>query len=196
MPKISKKEFIDKFLKKWIEGYKTKPDEYKERLVIYVYNAWFQMLSIIGEHQYSLSGLCDFDVNEAVESLVYDTESKKELHRYCFSEKLLKEARIYSFKKDFHLSLLLYATYFEHWFNDLINCLAITKNLDEKLAEKIMHSFNNDLKVNLLVKLFDLADFDETIKKDISKIFELRNGFVHYKWKAKKEERRELYIRL
>ena len=189
MPKTPIQTDAEDILKEWIEGYKTNPDKYKKHLVFVAYQAWCNMVPKSEECQkYPLSCLCDFDVNRTIEKLVYGKDIPKEKHRFNFLGKILAEAKKYYVTKEYFLSLVLYATYIEHWFNDLINCLAITKNLDDSTTEKLIKMFTNDSRLDLLWPLFDLPEIDEKVKKDIKMIFDTRNYFIHYKWKPKNDK--------
>ena len=146
MLKTSDKKLTpDDILNKWIEGYKTEPEKYKENLVFYIYSAWTNALPVNEEYQkFPLSYLCDFDINNSVEALVYKKAITKEKYRFNFLNSLLTEAEKYYKQKEYNLCLVLYVTYIEHWFNDLINCLAITKDFEEKETEKLIKKFDSD----------------------------------------------------
>jgi hypothetical protein len=186
MPKVPDKKLSpDDILNKWIEGYKIDPAKYREKLVVYIYSAWINTLSVNEEYQkFPLSYLCDFDVNRVIDEMVYGKEIPKEKFRFNFLNSLLTEAEKYYKQKEHHLCLLLYVTYIEHWFNDLINCLVITKDFEENETKKLIGKFDSEIKLNFLLPLFDLPKLNENLRKDIIKMFELRNNFVHYKWKA------------
>ncbi len=189
MPKFTTQLNADKILSKWIEGYKTNPDKYKKHLAFVAYQAWCNMVPKSEEcKKYPLTFLCDFDVNSTIEWLVNGKRESKNKHRFNFLGTILTEAKKYYDTKEYFLSLVLYATYIEHWFNDLINCLAITKNLDDGTTEKLIKMFTNDSRLDLLWSLFDLPEIDEKVKKDIKMIFDTRNYFIHYKWKPKNYE--------
>lgn len=188
MSKNSSIKGADEILNKWKEGYKKEPEKYKERLAFCVYTAWINVLPTDEEYQkFPLSFLCDFDINASIEELVYEEGTSKEKRRVTFLDSILTEATKYLKNGEYFLSLVLYATYFEHWFNDLINCLATTKNLDENATTTLIMMFKNDARLNLLLPLFDLPILDESIHNDLKAMFDARNYFIHYKWKAKTE---------
>ena len=189
MPELPKQMSADEILNEWKEGYKTEPNKYKEKLAGVVYNSWYYMVPESEECQkYPLTCLCDFDINRVIEEMVYGKEIPKEKIRFNFFDTLMDEAKKYYEAKEYFLSLVLYATYIEHWFNDLINCLAITKNLDDDATEKLFKMFNNEARFNVLLPIFDLPKIDEDIKNDLKILFDTRNYFVHYKWKPKDEK--------
>ncbi len=189
MPKTPIQTDAEDILKERIEGYKTNPDKYKKHLVFVAYQAWCNMVPKSEEcKKYPLTFLCDFDVNSTIEWLVNGKRETKNKHRFNFLGTILTEAKKYYDTEEYFLSLVLYATYIEHWFNDLINCLAITKNLDDSATEKLIKMFTNDSRLDLLWPLFDLPEIDEKVKKDIKMIFDTRNYFIHYKWKPKNDK--------
>ena len=183
MPELPQYMSADEILEEWKEGYKTEPDKYKEKLAGVVYSSWHYMVPKFEECQkYPLTYLCDFDVNRVIEEMVYGKEIPKEKFRFNFLETLLTEAKRYHDDKEYFLSLVLYATYIEHWFNDLINCLLETKDVDEKAKTNLIMMFKNDARLDLLLPLFDLPKIDDQTRKDLKMIIETRNYFIHYKW--------------
>ncbi|RAI14900.1 MAG: hypothetical protein DKM22_06815 [Candidatus Melainabacteria bacterium] len=188
MPKLPEKS-SDEILNEWKEAYKTEPNKYKEKLAGVVYSSWYYMVPKSEECQkYPLTCLCDFDVNRVIDEMVYGKKFPKEKIRFNFFATLMNEAKKYCEEEEYFLSLVLYATYIEHWFNDLINCLAITKNLDDNATEKLIKMFTNDARLDILLPLFNLPEIDKDIKNDLKILFDTRNYFVHYKWKPKDEK--------
>lgn len=189
MPELPQYMSADEILEEWKEGYKTEPDKYKEKLASLVYSSWYYMVPKSEECQkYPLTCLCDFDVNRVIDEMVYGKKFPKEKIRFNFFDTLMNEAKKYCEEEEYFLSLVLYATYIEHWFNDLINCLAVTKNLDDNATGKLFKMFTNDARLEVLLQLFDLPEIDENIKNDLKIIFDTRNYFIHYKWKPKNEK--------
>ena len=189
MPKLPEKS-SDEILNEWKEAYKTEPNKYKEKLAGVVYSSWYYMVPKSEECQkYPLTCLCDFDVNRVIDEMVYGKKFPKEKIRFNFFATLMNEAKKYCEEEEYFLSLVLYATYIEHWFNDLINCLAVTKNLDDNATEKLIKMFTNDARLDVLLPLFNLPEIDNDIKKDLKILFDTRNYFIHYKWKPKNEKK-------
>lgn len=45
MPRVKdNKTAVKDILNKWVEGYKIEPDAYKEKLLLFIYNAWCNVL--------------------------------------------------------------------------------------------------------------------------------------------------------
>lgn len=181
----------DRIYNELIEEYKKNPNEIKTKkaLVQIVYHAFVYGYSSNEKYQDKpLSYLRNFDVMNYIDNVLCEKESNKNNKQVLnYYDEILLEAKNYYEKENVHFSVLFYAIYIEHWFNDLINVLALSKNLDEKTSKKIIMS-NVDDKLSYILPIFDLPQFSNEIKKDISKIFELRNSFAHYKWQLKTDE--------
>jgi len=189
--KDSRIEIADKIFDELIEKYKKNPNDikHKKSLIQIVYHAFVFGYSTDEKYQDKpLSYLRSFDVMDYINCVLCGNESnendKQVLNYY---DEILHEAKNYYEKENVHFSVLFYAIYIEHWFNDLINVLSLSKNLDEKTSKKIIMSSVDD-KLSYILPIFDLPQFSNEIKKDISKIFELRNSFAHYKWQLKTDE--------
>lgn len=190
MPKSSI-EIADKLFDKLIENYNKDPDEikYKKALVQIVYNAFVYGYSTDEKYQEKpLSYLRDLDVNDYIDCILCKKElNKNDKQVLNYYDEILIEAKKYYDTKNPHFSILFYAIYIEHWFNDVINILTLSKNLDEKVSKKVIMSGVDD-KLSYILPIFDLPTIDNDIRSDIYKIFELRNSFVHYKWQLKTDE--------
>lgn len=95
---------------------------------------------------------------------------------------LLKEARNYASKNKEELSIVMYATWWEHWINGLIEIKTREKNFTKKEYKQLISSINNNAKTSWLLKLIDLPPFDKDHLNIMGKLAEKRNSFVHYKY--------------
>jgi hypothetical protein len=96
---------------------------------------------------------------------------------------LLKQARLFQKTDEVRLACLLYATWFEHWLNSVISTLAEKKGLDDKEVTQIIRDTNFDAKTGWLLRILGAKPISSKHKSIIKRTTELRNAFVHYKWR-------------
>lgn len=100
-----------------------------------------------------------------------------------YTKSLIKEARFY-FKKDQHeMACLFYSTWLEHWINNIIALILKKKKWNDKEIVEVIRNVSFQGKYTWFLKIIDLKKIDGTHLKKIIKVSELRNNFVHYKWK-------------
>jgi len=98
---------------------------------------------------------------------------------------LLKKARGHHRQKEYDDAFLFYAFWFEHWLNRIVVFGGERRKLSAKKTELIIRE--TDLgrgKTTWLLSLLELPPLNEAHRKKMLKIAELRNSYVHYKWKA------------
>lgn len=99
------------------------------------------------------------------------------------TDNLLKEARRYKkIGNHCELACLLYATWVEHWLNNIIIIQCRKKSLNKKETTQIIRSSNFDSKLSWLLKLLDAKPINKNHKQSLLKLIESRNSYVHYKW--------------
>lgn len=108
--------------------------------------------------------------------------------RVDYSQTLLREARRFRDEGEAQLALVMYATYFEHWLNDMIAARAGQLNLDQDETIGLIRSSGLPAKTGFLWRLIYGEALDEDLSGGIRQIAERRNAFVHYKWKGKDPE--------
>lgn len=108
-----------------------------------------------------------------------------------YKDNLLKHARQFRMNNDIQLSYLLYATWFEHWINEIISILAGRKNLNSKEIYEIIRNISIRGKYTWLLKLFEFEEIKEEHLKLIFKLINLRNSFVHYKWEEEDNDKKD-----
>lgn len=101
---------------------------------------------------------------------------------------LLKQARIYSKGGNKELACLFYALYVEHRLNSFMATLAKKKKLSAKDIESIIRDSSYKAKCSWLLHIFGIKAIDAIHANRIFKLMELRNSYVHYKWKPKNEQ--------
>jgi hypothetical protein len=101
---------------------------------------------------------------------------------------VLQQARLFHQAKDFKLSCLLYGTWFEHWLNWLIVTAGKRRGLSEDDLTQVIRDTPFRGKLTWMFPLIGLRPLPTNHKNAIFKITDLRNSFVHYKWKGKSGE--------
>ena len=99
-------------------------------------------------------------------------------------EDILSQAR--NFRQDgaYHFACLMYATWFEHWVNSVIEIHARKKRLPEDDIQLILRETNFRAKFTWLFQLLTGRKLNKNHITRIVEITEKRNAFVHYKWRA------------
>ena len=98
---------------------------------------------------------------------------------------LLERARTFAEEGDVEIAALCYATWVEHWANNLVLAILQRRKLDPKVCEQIVRDTNLKPKLSWLLQLLGLPPLAAEDRIACERIAEFRNGFVHYKWKAK-----------
>jgi hypothetical protein len=97
---------------------------------------------------------------------------------------LLTEARKYARIEEHHISCLFYAVWFEHWLNNMISTAGRRKGLSQEELIQILREVQFRGKSTWLLRVLGLKPINDAHLKRMQNIIEMRNGFVHYKWKA------------
>jgi hypothetical protein len=83
---------------------------------------------------------------------------------------------------EYDLSILIYATWWEHWINGIIHAKLSAKDVTEKEFKEVIRSLNIRSKCTWFLKLLDLPKLDSEHLKIMDELIERRNQFVHYKY--------------
>lgn len=100
---------------------------------------------------------------------------------------ILKQGRLFFKTGDYQIASLLYGTWFEHWLNWLIITIGKRRGLREDEVSQIIRDIPFRAKLTWIFPLLGLRHLPITHRNAIFKITDLRNSFVHYKWKGKDE---------
>jgi hypothetical protein len=100
-------------------------------------------------------------------------------------ESILREARIFSKLEKAEPAILLYATWIEHFINSLVEGAARKKGLQHDEIPDLIRDSPLKGKTSSLLHLLELPPMPLSKRQHINKVMEMRNGFVHYKWKFK-----------
>lgn len=107
------------------------------------------------------------------------------------TENILKYARYFNRLHLHELSCLLYATWFEHWINSIVETALVRKNISRVEIIKILREVNIRDKISWLFKILGLKSISQKQRNKIIRIMDLRNNFVHYKWVPKNIDEEE-----
>ncbi len=98
-----------------------------------------------------------------------------------FRNSLLSKARSLKQQKNYHEASLYYATWFEHWINGVL--LRKLKLLDVKEANQMIRDVSLRGKYTWLLALIHERRIRRNHLISILRVCDLRNEFVHYKYK-------------
>ena len=100
---------------------------------------------------------------------------------------LLRQARAFR-RSNNELACLFYALWIEHKLNSMIHTLASRKGFHEKEVERLLRESSCRAKCSWILRLFDIKSIHASHMNAINKLMELRNSFVHYKWKPQNDQ--------
>ncbi|MZK50967.1 hypothetical protein [Clostridium beijerinckii] len=132
-----------------------------------------------------IKDMTDTEITVEMLKLIEDAEFNFILD---YKDSILKQARLFYREDKVELSCLLYATWFEHWINEIISILGNRKNLNENEINEIIRHVSFRGKYTWLLKLFDFKEINKAHINLIFRLTDLRNSFVHYKWKEKNND--------
>lgn len=101
-----------------------------------------------------------------------------------FTKGLLINARYFLNNSDYHSAIVFYALWIEHWFNNIVLIALKRKNISFTYYQEIIRYTKIKNKYTWLWQLLQLKPLNNSHLKIIEKVFEKRNSFIHYKWKA------------
>jgi hypothetical protein len=84
--------------------------------------------------------------------------------------------------------VLFYAVWVEHQLNWIIAGLAEKKGVSEKEIESLLRETSYRAKCSWLLRILDSKPVSALHMNITCKLMELRNGFVHFKWKPNSEQ--------
>ncbi len=98
-----------------------------------------------------------------------------------FRQDLLNRARSFKRKRNSHEAILYYATWFEHWINGIL--IRRLRTLDERETCQMIRDVSLRGKFTWLLALVHEKRIPERHIKAVLQICDLRNEFVHHKYK-------------
>ena len=97
--------------------------------------------------------------------------------------KLLELARRYVRAGEAQIACLMYATWLEHWLNSVVADLARRRRFTDAEITALLRDVPYKAKPTWLLRLLGFPPLNEKHVRCIVEIGEIRNSFVHYKWK-------------
>ncbi|MFB8352481.1 hypothetical protein [Streptomyces niveus] len=85
-------------------------------------------------------------------------------------------------------AILFYATWIEHWLNRIILLRATGKGTHPELATALIRSSRIELKMGRIWTSLGNPMFPKELARQVTRVMESRNAFVHYKWPSGDEE--------
>jgi hypothetical protein len=101
---------------------------------------------------------------------------------------LLHAARHFSNSGSARVATLLYATWIEHWVNHLVAVAAQRHGLQPCDTAELIRDVPLRSKLGWLSTLLRLKPIAPSHRKQMLNIVELRNSFVHYKWRTASDD--------
>ncbi|WP_433919515.1 hypothetical protein OIE50_33655 [Streptomyces canus] len=85
-------------------------------------------------------------------------------------------------------AILFYATWIEHWLNRIILLRATGKGTHPELATALIRSSRIELKMGRIWSSLEIPKFPKGLARQVTRVMESRNAFVHYKWPSEDDE--------
>lgn len=148
------------------------------------------LTALVRSGRISIEGKSDTDILNETVSILEKIQSSGEVKIkpvIDYREELLKKARDFSLQDDAVSACIFYATWLEHWLNGNISTLAHRASLEDDLVVQIIRDTNIRAKTTWLLHLLGLPMIDKEHITAFTRLSEVRNSIVHYKWKPSQE---------
>jgi hypothetical protein len=96
---------------------------------------------------------------------------------------ILEDARRFVDEEKYDHAVVMYATWIEHWINWMLGWKFDRTEADRKALDQLMR-FGLAQKLGVAWLLTFEEPFDTQLANQILRIAEVRNGYVHYKWRS------------
>ncbi len=116
------------------------------------------------------------------------TRNLEELPIVDHTEEILEQARAYRKGGNENFACLFYAMWFEHTINRFIYSFAKRMNLPDMEIGEIIRATSYKSKCSWLLRIFNKKPFKGLHINLLIKLMDVRNSFVHYKWKVTNEQ--------
>lgn len=104
------------------------------------------------------------------------------------TDDIVRQARVYQKFNKKELACLFYALYIEHRLNEIVSHLASRRKLPVKDIEALTRETSYKAKCSWLLHILGGKPVHILHLNRINKLMELRNSFVHYKWRPMSEQ--------
>lgn len=117
----------------------------------------------------------------------YIPKNDKDLFFTIIHDKnLIQRAEEEISKEDWQYAYVFYATYFEHFINEILCIWAVKQKKPHKLIKELIRRVGGiEDKYTWVLEILDLPKFNERHFKTIKYLSEKRNSFIHYKFEPK-----------
>lgn len=112
-----------------------------------------------------------------------DWKPKTPLSMIDYTDLLLDSARKYFRDGNANYTALFYSTYFEHRLNELVMQQAKKTKITQANLPQMLRDVNISGKCTWLLEILGIPSIASEYALIINQISEIRNSFVHYKWK-------------
>lgn len=143
------------------------------------------LVSAIHDGRIETSGRSDDDIRKQLQALIrkLPSDSDEPLEIVTdHSPVLLAKAREAAGDGSYEIATLLYATWCEHWINRVILVTLQRRKLSDEVGLRIIRELRFESKLTWFLEVLGLTPIDESARKAVSHLAELRNQFVHYKY--------------
>ncbi|MFI0788630.1 hypothetical protein ACH4Q6_23900 [Streptomyces lydicus] len=82
-------------------------------------------------------------------------------------------------------AILFYATWLEHWVNNVLISLSVRSGVPEGVAVALVRSCSFNLKLKDIWTSLGATPIEKVHMRAMTELMEFRNGFVHYKWQSR-----------
>jgi hypothetical protein len=147
-----------------------------------------ELTKLLIQNEYSIGNLTEEDLTdetklkEKLKSLLVKINKAEFSFIIDHRSDMLEEAFFLARNKKYNYAKILYATFFEHAINNIVDFQCGKKKIDGKSKVEIIRNVNLAGKLTWLLKLLDLPKFNKTYQSIILQLAEQRNSFIHYKW--------------
>ena len=138
--------------------------------------------SLIRDGEIDPRGKTDKEIHREISQFL-STHKLEFLAAIDYTGDILKQARNFARSKQYLFSCIFYAMWFEHWLNRVIAMQAKRKKLTQEEILQIIRETQFRAKTTWLLRILNLKPINNSHLKRMQAIVDVRNSFVHYKWK-------------
>jgi hypothetical protein len=95
---------------------------------------------------------------------------------------LLDTARKFKAQRRGHDAILYYATWVEHWANDIVSVVFRQRHLPEEARVQCLREMPLRSKLTWLLSVLGLPALDPKLLSSVLRLADARNSFIHFKW--------------
>lgn len=100
-----------------------------------------------------------------------------------YTHSLLAQAEDFVGEEKLDFAVMFYATWAEHWANQVISIILSRRDFGENMISEVIREASFKGKITWLIALLDIPEIPDVHVNTLQRLAEIRNGYVHYKWK-------------